>query len=219
MAADGNRTEMLAAPFIGLALAAAVVLLGDAVPEPVRRPLVAALGVLVVAGSAARTGQLQGTWNRTSAFVRQAGTLEQLVRIAPAFAPDTLVVLFDGGRAWVGTFAFHHALDLAYGPRVAGCVGNGREEVFYVCRMDGEGIHHDPWPALTSAWRASPRTYRFDEIVIFRSDPSGRVTLLEEWPSDLPPLPPGATYRPHARIAPPGSPPAARAIVSRPRAG
>jgi hypothetical protein len=215
MAADGNRTEMLAAPFIGLALAASVLLLGETVPEAARRPLVAILGVLVVAGSAARTSQLQRTWDRTSFFGRQAGTLEQMLRIAPAFEPDTLVVLFDGNQAWLGTFAFHHALDLAYGPGVAGCVGNGREEAFYACRMDGKGIHHDPWPALRSAWRASPRLYRFDEVVVLRSDSAGRLTLLEEWPPELPPLPAGAAYRPRARIAPPGMPPPGRAILSK----
>jgi len=210
-----DRAEMLAAPWIGLALASIVALLAEVVPAPARRPLVVALGAFVATAGAARTVQLQQVWNQISAYDRQAGDMRQIAATAADFKPGTLVILFQGTGTWVGTFAFHHALDVVYGRHVAGCVANGREELFYECRQDAQGVHHDPWPVLKPAWGASPRTYRFDEVVVFRSDATGRITLVDEWPADLPPLPAGATYAPQARITSSASSPVRRSILAR----
>jgi hypothetical protein len=213
-AAGANRAEILSAPWIGLGLSAAILLLGEAVPSPARPALVAALGVVVTAVSGVRTAQLQQLWDRTGFFARHARDVKQIVATAPDFEPGTLVMLFDGAGTWLGSFVFHHALDLVYGRQVAGCVANGHEEIFYVCQLDPGGVYRETWPVVRTAWGAWPRHYSFDQIVIFRSDTAGRVTLLDEWPSELAPLPPGAAYRPRARIRSSGTPPASRAILT-----
>jgi len=208
-----NRTEFLAAPWIGMALAAAIALAASAVPSRAQLACTAALGAFVVAGAAARTQQLQDVWNQVGAYGRQSGAVAQMVAIAPDLRPGTLVILVDGAHAWLGTFMFHHALDLVYGGHAAGCVPNGPEQLFYACIQGPEGVRHEPWAVLKAAWGARPRTYGFDEIVVFRADASGRVILQDGWPSELPPLPPGAAYAPRSRLAPSSRPPAARALL------
>jgi hypothetical protein len=123
-------------------------------------------------------------------------------------------VLVDRTRSWVGSFAFHHALDLAYGRHVAGCVVDAPEEIFYTCSPGPEGVRHQPWPILARAWQARPRTYGYHELIVFRSEAPGRATLLEEWPAGLPALPAGARYAPRSRVVN-GSAPASRSILRR----
>ena len=207
------RTEFLAAPWIGVALAAAIALASDAAPSWAQFPCLALLGGFVVAGGAVRTQQLQAVWDQVGAYERQSSAIAQIVAIAPDFRPGTLVVLIDGAHAWRGTFIFHHALDLVYGRHVAGCVPNGPEQLFYDCRQGPDGVRHEPWPVLKRAWGAEPRSYPFDEIVVFSSDESGSVTLRDDWPRELPSLPAGATYAPRQRLGSAGRPPAARAIL------
>lgn len=216
--AGANRTEFVAAPWIGLALAAAITLAASAVPARGRLPCLATLGAFVVAGAAARTQQLQAVWDQVGAYGRQSGAVAQMVAIAPDLRAGTLVILVDGAHAWLGSFMFHHALDLVYGGHAAGCVPNGPEQLFYACIQGREGVRHEPWPVLKAAWGAQPRTYGFDEIVVFSADGSGHVTLQDAWPSELPPLPPGGTYTPRSRIASSARPPAARALLPSPRA-
>ena len=190
-------------------------LLGAVVPSGARFACVAALGAFVTASGAARTAALQAVRDRTSAYPAQGGAMSQIVATAPELKPGTLLVIMDGMPTWVGTFVFHHAVDVIYGRHVAGCVTNPRETVFYTCPLEADGIRHEPWRMLQSPWDARPHTYRFDEIVIFRSDSRGRVALVDEWPAQLPALPAGATYAPRARITSSAPPPPSRAILAR----
>jgi len=207
---EASRTEFIAAPFIGMALAASIGLVADVVPPRGSLPVVATLGAWVMACGAARTSQLQDEWNGIGAYGRQASALEQMLRIAPDFRPGTLVMFIEGPPAWIGTFALHHCLDLVYGPHVAGCVSNARAHLFYECRETPEGMRHEPWPVVKDAWKAGSQTYRFEEVVVFKSDPSGHIRLLEEWPPELAALPADARYSPWQRIVATSSPPATR---------
>jgi hypothetical protein len=210
-----SRTQFLSAPWIGIALASAAALLASMTPRRTRLPLLALLGAFVAASGAARTAQLQTTWDRTGTYPRQAGTMAQMAALAPQFKPGTLVIFIEGTRTWVGTFVFNHAIDVVYGRHVAGCVANGRETAFYTCRQDPQGFHHEPWTMLERAWNVAPHTYRFDEVAVVRSDADGRVSLVDVWPPDLPPLTPGAVYAPHTRIDPVTPAPASRAVLDR----
>ncbi len=196
------RTEFLAAPWIGLCLAATFVLLADLAPLRAQALVLAGLGALVVAQGSARTKALQAYWDEGGSYPRQAGALAQVVRIAPSLRPGTLVLFIEGVPTWIGGFAFHHGLDIVYGRHVSGWVPNAREQLYYNCRMATDGFHFEPWSVLKEAWREPSRLYRFEELVVFRSDPTGRVTLVEQWPPDLPALPEGVRYDPARRIAP-----------------
>lgn len=207
---EASRTEFVAALFIGMALGASIVLVAEVAPPLARLPVVATLGAWVMACGAARTSRLQADWNGVGAYGRQTRAFEQMLRIAPDFRPGTLVLFIEGPPTWIGTFAFHHGLELVYGPHVAGCVSNARAHLFYDCRPTPEGMRHEPWPVLKDAWKAGATTYRFDEVVVFKADPSGRMRLLEEWPMELPALPAEARYSPRQRIVPASSPPATR---------
>jgi hypothetical protein len=71
-------------------------------------------------------------------------------------------------------------------------------------------MRHEPWPVVKDAWKAGSQTYRFEEVVVFKSDPSGHIRLLEEWPPELAALPADARYSPWQRIVATSSPPATR---------
>ncbi len=194
------RTEFLAAPWIGLALAAVMGLFADLAPRQARLPVLAALGAFVAAQGTMGTRASQAKWDAIGSYARQAGALAQVVRLAPGFRPGTLVLFVEGAPTWVGSFAFHHGLDVVYGRHVTGWVPNGREQIHYECRRATDGFHFEPWKILRVAWDEPVRPYRFDEVVVFRSDASRRVTLSEQWPAEFAPLPPGSRYHPAARI-------------------
>jgi hypothetical protein len=143
--------------------------------------------------------------------------MAQIVSIAPGLKEGTLAIMLDGSHAWLGSFVFHHAMDLLYGGTASGCVANGSEEIFYTCWMDKTGVHQDSWPVVRSEWKARNRTFGFDEVVVLASDKAWHVTLLPEWPSDLPPLPPGAVYDPQRRILSHAPDVAARGTLDRAR--
>lgn len=214
---DARRTEFLATPWIGLLLAAGIVLVAGLAPSRLRLPVLGVCGGYVAAAGAVHTDRLQRDWDLVSAYPRQAGALKQMVLAAPGLRPGTLVILVDGAQAFLGSFVLHHGLDLVYGPQVGGCVAAPRSEIFYACVQTPQGIRHEPWPVLRRAWGARARHYGFDEIVVFRSEPSGRLSLLEAWPPELPPLPAGASYAPLLRVSAEATPPAARALLSRVR--
>jgi hypothetical protein len=56
-----------------------------------------------------------------------------------------------------------------------------------------------------------PIRYRYEDVVVFAEDARRRVLLLDEWPPELPPLPPGAAYSPRARLR--GSTPPSRLSI------
>jgi hypothetical protein len=212
-----RRTEILSAPWIGLALAAAILFLSEWVPSRASSALVVVLAVYLNTASFARTTELQQARDLGGAFHRQAQAMAQIVSIAPGLKAGTLAIMLDGSQTWLGSFVFHHAMDLLYDSSASGCVANGREEVFYTCWMDKAGVHHDPWPILRSEWRARNRTFGYDEVVVLASDEAGHVSLLPQWPSSLPPMPQGAIYDPEKRVSSLAPPCAARAILDRAR--
>ena len=195
-----SRTEFLAAPGIGLALASAVCLVATWLPLRWRRLAPAALGAWIVALGTGRTAAIQAQWERYSFYPRQNRILSQLVELAPDLRPGTLVVLLDDAGSWPASFTFRHAVRYLYEGRALGHSPNSWQ-IFYPVSLGPDGARSEPWPVIREAWRESPSVHRYGELVVVRGDPSGRLSLLEEWPSQsLPPLPPGARYDPRARI-------------------
>ncbi len=216
MTANAGRTQMIAGPWIGLALASLLVLVAVLVPQRLRAAATACLAGLLVAIAAGRTLQLQEFWDRTGgAYGRQARAMRQVLEIAPDVQPGTLLVFVDNSRTWLGTFVFHYAVDLLYAGRAAGCLVNGREETFMSCSRRAGGVHQEPWPLLREAWRLAPRTYPFSDVVVFSSDPGGRVSLDASWPASLGALAPDAGYAPLARRRALESVPAERHVLDR----
>lgn len=213
--AGTNRAQFLATPWVGLALASSILLGSSALPGRARAIVAAGCAAFVVATGAARVERLQHRFDRLSSYGRERSAVIQMLHLAPELKPGTLVLLLDHSRTWLGTFVFHHALDLAYGRGVAGCVPNARESLFYACYQDADGVRHEPWPILAEAWGEAPRSFRFDEIVAFRADPSGRLELLEAWPHELPQPPQGSRYAPRDRLDAPRVHPARRSLLER----
>jgi hypothetical protein len=198
---NANRTQFLAAPGIALALAAAITWLASQVPHPrLRAALAALLGAWVVAVGTARTAAMQRDWDRESAWPAQSSTLRQLAALAPGLVPHTLVVLLDPGRAWPQTFSFQHAIRHVYAGRAAGAVWKA-DAFLYRFSYTARGITCEPWPVVQEPWDEPPATYRHDEVVVVRRARDGELSLLDAWPGELPPVPPGASYAPRERIA------------------
>ena len=205
------RAQFLSAPGVGLLLACALGLLASRLPPRAWRLALLAAGAWIVAVGAGRTAAMQRDWDRTSFWPGQRGSLSQLTALAPSLAPNTLVVLVDESRSWPVTFGFRHALHFLYGEAVIGYVFRGHE-FLYPARFAPDGIYCDPWPVIREAWRSPPTHHRYDEVVAVRLASDGRLGLLDKWPADMPPLPPGAVYAPRARIHPAAPPPSWRIL-------
>jgi hypothetical protein len=200
-----ERTQILAAPGIGLFLAAVVMLIAGSGRW---RPAVAAvLGALVVAQGTDRTLTLQKYWDRESFYRRQRDVLRQIAAAAPDFRPDTLVILLGGADVFRLDLGFRHAVKYLYGGRAVGHAPDATPYL-YETRFDAMGIVHEPWPILRGPWHEFAARYRYDQAVVFVADDAGVVSLAGEWPGRLPPLPPGARYAPLSRVRRDGSPPA-----------
>jgi hypothetical protein len=213
MTARGGRTEMISGPWIAILVAALILLAAGALPARARLPALAGLAALVAASGAAHTTQLQQSWDRSAVYPHQSRTMTELVSLAPDLKPGSLLIFVDPGRTWLGTFVFHYAVDLLYAGAAAGCVSNGREELFLTCYMDPAGVHQDPWPMLRVPWQLAPRTYAFEEVVVVRPGAEGRVEIADSWPAELPPLPAGAAYAPRSRVIPLAKRIAARTVL------
>lgn len=210
-----ERNQILSAPGVAVLLASVFALAATRVPPRARPFVVALAGAWVVAVGAGRVAALQDEWDRKTFWPGQRGSLVQLVAQAPALAPNTVVLLVDETQTWKVNFAFTHAIHYLYGERVVGLVWKGHE-FLYSARLEPEGIHREPWPVIQRAWRSPPTLHRYDEVLAARLSAGGRLVLLDEWPPDLPPLPPGAAYAPRARIGP-GPPAPSSRILDRER--
>jgi len=198
--AFARRTEFLAAPGMGIALASAVCLSTAWLPLRWRRLAPAALGAWVVAVGTGRTTTMQAQWREASAYPRQNLTLSQLVELAPDLRPGTLVLLLDESGSWPANFTFRHAVRYLYEGRALGHAPSSWQ-LFYSFALGPDGARSEPWPVIREAWHESPSHHRYDELVVVREDRWGRLSLLEEWPGEsLAPLPPGARYAPRARV-------------------
>lgn len=193
-----ERMEFLSTPGVAVFLAATVFGLASWLPPRARLPAAALLGGWIVAAGVARTAALQAEWDRRSAFPDQRRALLELTAVVPDVAPGTLVVLLGGG-AWPLDMSFRHAVLYFYEGRAVGHAVNGLEYM-YETRFESAGVRSIPRPVIQGPWRESPALYGYDAVVAIRADASDRVQLLETWPEELGPLPPGATYAPRARI-------------------
>jgi hypothetical protein len=98
---------------------------------------------------------------------------------------------------------------------VVGVVWQGID-FLYPTRFGPDGIRSEPWPVIQRPWRESPTLHRYHEVVAARFSADGRLHVLDEWPNELGPLPPGAAYAPHARRGP-GPPLPSSRILARER--
>jgi hypothetical protein len=212
-----HRMQVLSAPGIAIALAAA--LRGVSLLAGARwsTPLAGLLGAWVVAVGTARTLAMQQVWDETSYFPAQRGTLAQLTALTPDLAPNTLVVLLDATGAWPATFGFRHAVEHFYGGRATGIVWGG-SDFLYPLRVTPRGLRCETWPVVQKPWGVAPTEHRWDELLVVARDASGRLALVESWPAGvLPALPADATYAPRARIRSLGAPQPERRVLERKR--
>ncbi len=208
-----TRTQFLAAPGVALFLAASLVLIAWALPSRIQGVALLLGGAWVVAVGTGHTIAMQREWDRISYYDAQVSTLRQLTGAAPDLMPNTLVLLIDGTRAWPYSLSFRHAVSYLYQGRAVGHA-LGANPLLYSLAATPEGIWSVPWPVIEKAWRAAPTLHRYDEVVAFRPDASGRLVLLEGWDATgLPPLPAGARYEPRRRIELGRGPPPERHVL------
>jgi hypothetical protein len=196
------RTQLLAAPGIALFLTASAGLLARALPRRRRELALVLFGAFVVAVGTARTLAMQRDWDAATAFPAQSRSLADLTRQAPDLEPNTLVVLVNAVEVWPATFTFRHAVGYLYQGRVTGVV-QGAHEFLYPCSFGPGGVVCEPWPVIRGPWRSPVTRHRYDELVVAALTRDGRLSILDQWPSEgLPPLPSGARYAPGQRVRP-----------------
>ena len=193
------RTQFLSTPGVAALLAAGVLLAASFLPRRARGIAAGLLGAGVVTLGLGHTAALQARWDEVSAYPGQRLALLELTAIAPDLAPGTLVVLLQARGAWALDLAFRHAVSYLYEGRAIGHVA-AADPLLYETQFEVAGIRSTPEAALHGPWREPPVLHGYDSVVAVREDESGRLHLLETWPEDLPPLPPGAVYSPRSRL-------------------
>ena len=210
--------QILSAPGIALFFSSLAFLLSTLVRPRWRRLVVIAAGAWLVAVGTGRTVAMQRTWDSVSAYPRQIQMLTALTHQVPDVKPHTLIVLLDEGQAWRATYGFRHAVQYLYQGRAIGYIP-GAWDALYPTFFTPEGVRVEPWPALRRPWGTRVTLHRYDETIVVRHAPDGRVEVLDPWPDGLPPLPAGARYDPGSRILV-GSPlPPERGILGEPATG
>jgi hypothetical protein len=195
------RTEFLSAPGVGAFLAATAAAVACLLPRRARPVLLALFGAWVVTLGALQTTVFQAEWNRGSPYRGQRRALLGITSVAPRVVPGTLVVLLTRGREWPLDLTFRHAVAYLYEDEAVGHVP-GTDAFLYETSFEAGGVLSSPAPVIRRPWGEDSRLVPYDSVVVVREDPSGRVTLVEAWPPELPPLPPGARYDPRGRIRP-----------------
>lgn len=209
------RTELLAAPGIGILLAAIVGIGASRLPPRWRRWAWVAAGAWVVAVGSARTLAMQAEWDAGgSRYPEQHRLLAGLTHLSPAVKPHTLFVLIDAEDAFAMSFTFRHAIQYLYPGQATG-IAPGANDFLYPTRFVPEGVVTLPWTAIQIPWDSPPTLHRYDEVIVVRAVPGRGVELLGAWPAGrLPPLPEGARYDPGARISGTETPPASHKILA-----
>ena len=179
------RTQILSAPFVGLALAGGI---GGLARWRLGSALAPLLAAWVVAVGTSRVLAMQGEWDGVSYWPRQSECLKQLALAAPRFRPGTFLILLDERRAWPATFTFRHAVEYLYEGEAAGLVW-GAEAFLYPARFTPAGLVSEPYASIREAWRAPAALHRFEDLVVARLDGSGSLRIEPEWPASLPPAP------------------------------
>ncbi len=195
------RTEFLSAPGVAAFLAATAAAVASVLPRRLRLLLLGAFGAWVVTVGALRTTAFQAEWDRGSPYRDQRRALLGVTSVAPQVVPGTLVVLLARAPVWPLDLTFRHAVAYLYEGRAVGHVP-GTDSFLYATSFETGGVRSSPVPVIRDAWHEEPRLFPYQSLVVVREEASGRVTLVEAWPSELPPLPPGATYAPRGRILP-----------------
>jgi len=208
-----DRAQFLSAPGVGLALAAAIGLAVSWLPTAWRAPMAGVLAAWVVAVGAGRTVAMQHEWDSRSYWAAQNRALVGLTAAVPDAQPNTLIVLLDEAGTWPANFTFRNAVEYLYERRVTGLAVGGNDFLFPSV-FTPRGLAYQPWPVIRRPWKTPVSEHRYDEIVVVRLTPDGRVVVEERWPErGLPPLPLGSTYAPRARIGSQAEEPAERAIL------
>jgi hypothetical protein len=208
------RMQFLSAPGIALCLASIASVVATFFRPRWRLLALGLMGAWVVAVGAGRTVAMQKTWDAASAYPSQMRMLRELTRQVPDVKPHTLIVLLDQGRAWRASYGFRHAVQYLYQGRASGLV-HGAWDALYPTFFTPEGIRVEPWSVLRAPWGARVSVNQYNEVIVARYSPEGRVEVLEKWPGEFPPIPPGERYEPESRIVA-GSPPPERAILDHP---
>ena len=196
-----GRTEFLSAPGIGAFLAAAVAAIASFLPRRARSAVVGLFGAWVVTLGVLRTTAFQAEWDRGSPYRDQRRVLLGVTSIAPQVVPGTLLVLLGQGGTWPLDLTFRHAIAYLYEDHAVGHVPDS-DAFLYETSFEPGGIRSSPMPVIRATWDETPRLFPYESVVVVREDTVGRLGLLEAWPRDLPPLPPGARYVPRSRILP-----------------
>jgi hypothetical protein len=197
-----ERTEFLAAPGIAVLLAALIALAVSLLPARARPAVACLLGAWIVAVGTGRTLAQQRHYRDAGVYAGQRRMLRQLAALAPGLEPHSLVVLLQSERAWTLQFSGVKAIEYLYEGQARGFVA-GTFPVLFETRFEPDGVVSEPAAALRAGWGESVERYRYEEVLVFAEDPSGRLALLESWPEkDLGALPPGAAYAPRPRIRP-----------------
>jgi hypothetical protein len=192
------RIEFLATPGIAVLLAAAIALVASPLRPPWRPLAAALLGAWVVAVGTGRTMAMQRDWD-ASVYANQRRTLRQLAYLAPQLEPHTFVVLLQHGGTWTFDFAFPRAIDYLYRGAARGSVP-GADSLLYATHYLPTGVVSERAAVLRGPWREETLRYRYDELVVLLEQENGVLTVLDSWPEDLGPLPPGQAYSPRSRI-------------------
>lgn len=195
-----NRTQFLSTPGVAVLMAAVVIWLASLLPRRARLPAAGLLGAWVVAVGTGRVAGLQVEWDAKSAYPKQGRALLELTALAPDVAPGTLIVLLPHGNTWPFDFSFRHAVDYLYEGRAVGHAVRA-QQLLYKVAFEAGGVRSEPVPVLRGPWRERAFLFGYDALVVLREKREGHLELLEAWPEDdLPTLPTGASYFPHARI-------------------
>lgn len=209
-----RRSEFLSAPGIALLLASGICLAATWLRAERRRFGAAALASWVVAVGTSCTLASQAAWDGYSAYGPQNRMLVQLTDQVPDVKPHTLLVVLNEMGAWRAIFTFRNIVEHLYQGRATGYVLPALD-IFYPTRFAPDGIHCEPLPVIQKGWRSPATVHGYDETIVLRHTAAGPLVLLEEWPTDLPPLPDGARYEPRAHIVRGGAPAPERALLAR----
>jgi len=198
-----NRTELLAAPGIGIFLGFMAQALASRTRPAWRTPLFLLAGTWVIMLGTAHVVQMQRAWSALSYYTPQVTTLRQIVQLAPDVRRGTLLLLIDSAPrpTWPASFGFRHAIAHLHEGRAVGHVF-GAATVFHPIRFGEDAIHIGADPLIASAWRSPASQHRYEETVALERGEDGSVRISEEWPVALPALPPGSSYRPIDRLLP-----------------
>lgn len=199
--AGPSRTQYLSAPGMGVALAALLCGLREWPWRRVGGAISLAMSIWIVAQGTARSVAFQRYWDQNSLFFPQRAALADLLRLAPSVKRDTLIILVGRGSAWKLEPAFRHAVLYLYDGQALG-YATAAPWFLYATRFESDGVFSEPDPIIRGPWREPVSRFGYDQLIVVRENEGGGLVVVEDWPADLPALPPGAHYEPFARILP-----------------